>query len=35
MSVLIIAIGLGVRLVYALVMRGVTRRSQAWTTATR
>jgi iron(III) transport system permease protein len=35
MSVLIIAIGLGVRLVYALVMRGVTRRSQAWTTRTR
>jgi iron(III) transport system permease protein len=35
MSVLIIGIGLGVRLVYALVMRGVTRRTQAWTTATR
>jgi iron(III) transport system permease protein len=35
MSVLIIAIGLGVRLVYALLMRGVTRRTQAWTTATR
>jgi iron(III) transport system permease protein len=30
MSVLIIGIGLGVRLVYALVMRGVTRRTQAW-----
>jgi iron(III) transport system permease protein len=35
MSVLIIGIGLGVRLVYALVMRGVTRRTQAWLTATR
>jgi iron(III) transport system permease protein len=35
MSVLIIGIGLGVRLVYALLMRGVTRRTQAWTTATR
>jgi iron(III) transport system permease protein len=35
MSVLIIGIGLGVRLVYALVMRGVTRRTQAWTTARR
>jgi len=35
MSVLIIAVGLGVRLVYALVMRGVTRRTQAWTTAAR
>ncbi|HYE93662.1 MAG TPA: ABC transporter permease subunit, partial [Terriglobales bacterium] len=35
MSVLIIAVGLGVRLVYALLMRGVTRRTQAWTTAAR
>jgi len=35
MSVLIIGVGLGVRLVYALVMRGVTRRTQAWLTATR
>jgi iron(III) transport system permease protein len=35
MSVLIIGIGLGVRLVYAFVMRGVTRRTQGWTTATR
>jgi iron(III) transport system permease protein len=35
MSVLIIAIGLGVRLVYALLMRGVTRRTQGWTTAVR
>ena len=35
MSVLIIGIGLGVRLLYALVMRGITRRTQAWTTATR
>jgi iron(III) transport system permease protein len=35
MSVLIIGLGLAVRLVYALVMRGVTRRTQAWTTATR
>jgi iron(III) transport system permease protein len=33
MSVLIIGIGLGVRLVYALLMRGVTRRTQRWTTA--
>jgi uncharacterized membrane protein SpoIIM required for sporulation len=33
--VLIIAIGLGVRLLYALLMRGVTRRTQAWRTATR
>jgi iron(III) transport system permease protein len=32
MSVLIIGIGLGVRLLYALVMRGVMRRTQAWTT---
>jgi iron(III) transport system permease protein len=30
MSVLIIAIGLGVRLLYAWLMRGVTRRTQAW-----
>jgi iron(III) transport system permease protein len=30
MSVLIIGIGLGVRVLYALVMRGVTRRTQAW-----
>ena len=35
MSVLIIAIGLGMRLVYALLMRGITRRTQAWATATR
>jgi iron(III) transport system permease protein len=35
MSVLIIGIGLGVRLVYALVMRRVTRKTQAWATATR
>jgi iron(III) transport system permease protein len=35
MSVLIIGIGLGVRVLYALVMRGVTRSTQAWTTATR
>ena len=35
MSVLIIGIGLGVRLLYALVMRRITRRTQAWTTATR
>jgi iron(III) transport system permease protein len=35
MSVLIIGLGLGVRLLYALVMRGVTRRTQAWATATR
>ena len=35
MSVLIIGIGLGVRLVYALLMRGVTRRTQRWTTAIR
>jgi iron(III) transport system permease protein len=35
MSVLIIGVGLGVRLVYALLMRGVTRRTQAWTTAPR
>ena len=35
MSVLIIGIGLGVRLLAALVMRGVTRRTQAWATATR
>src|SRR5207248_9970381 len=35
MSVLIVAIGVVVRLVYALVMRGVTRRTQAWRTATR
>lgn len=31
MSVLIIAVGLGVRFVYWLLMRGVTRRTQAWT----
>jgi iron(III) transport system permease protein len=35
MSVLIIAAGLAVRLVYAVVMRGITRRTQAWATATR
>jgi iron(III) transport system permease protein len=35
MSVLIIAIGFAVRLLYALLMRGVTRRTQAWTVATR
>jgi iron(III) transport system permease protein len=34
MSVLIIGIGLLVRLVYWALMRGVTRRTQAWTTAT-
>jgi len=31
MSVLIIATGLGVRLLYWLAMKGVTRRTQAWT----
>jgi hypothetical protein len=31
MSVLIIALGLTVRLVYWLAMKGVTRRTQAWT----
>jgi iron(III) transport system permease protein len=31
MSVVIIATGLGVRLLYALLMRGVTRRAEAWT----
>jgi iron(III) transport system permease protein len=35
LSVLIIGAGLAVRLVYALVLRGITRRTQAWTTATR
>jgi iron(III) transport system permease protein len=35
MSVLIIGIGLSVRILAALVMRGVTRRTQAWATATR
>jgi iron(III) transport system permease protein len=35
MSVLIIGIGLGVRLLYALLMHGVTRRTQAWATAAR
>ena len=35
MSVLIIGAGLAVRLVYALVLRGITRRTQAWTTAAR
>ena len=35
MSVLIVAAGLAVRLVYAVLMRGVTRRTQAWATATR
>jgi iron(III) transport system permease protein len=34
MSVLIIAVGLLVRLVYWAVLRGVTRRTQAWTSAT-
>jgi iron(III) transport system permease protein len=34
MSVLIIAIGLGVRLLYWIAMKGVTRRTQAWTQAT-
>jgi iron(III) transport system permease protein len=33
MSVLIIAIGLAVRLIYAVLLRGVTRRTQAWTAA--
>jgi len=33
MSVLIIAIGLGVRLLYWIAMKGVTRRTQAWTQA--
>ena len=35
LSVLIIAAGLGVRLLYAVIMRGVTRRTQAWRVATR
>jgi iron(III) transport system permease protein len=30
MSLVIIAIGLGVRLLYALLMRGVSRRAHAW-----
>jgi iron(III) transport system permease protein len=34
MSVLIIGIGLGVRLAYWALLRGVTRRTQAWTTST-
>jgi iron(III) transport system permease protein len=34
MSVLIVAIGLGVRLLYALLLRGVTRRTEAWTRRT-
>jgi iron(III) transport system permease protein len=33
MSVLIIAIGLAVRLLYWIAMKGVTRRTQAWTQA--
>jgi iron(III) transport system permease protein len=35
MSVLIIAAGLGARLLYALVLRGITRRTQAWAAAPR
>jgi iron(III) transport system permease protein len=35
MSVVIIAIGLGVRLLYALLMRGLSRRAQAWTAVAR
>jgi iron(III) transport system permease protein len=34
MSVLIIGTGLGVRLLYGVLLRGVTRRTQAWTTTT-
>jgi hypothetical protein len=34
MSVLIIGIGLTARLVYWALLRGITRRTQAWTTAT-
>ena len=34
MSVLIIGIGLAARLVYWVLLRGITRRTQAWTTAT-
>jgi hypothetical protein len=34
MSVLIVAIGLGVRLGYWALMRGVTRRAEAWLHAT-
>jgi hypothetical protein len=33
MSVLIVAIGLGVRLGYWALLRGVTRRTQAWAVA--
>jgi iron(III) transport system permease protein len=34
MSVLIIGVGLLVRLVYWILLRGITRRTQAWTVAT-